>query len=276
MNFDTLAESIISSLTVVEEGRLKKDYKYSNISVNADKLLSKLHAGDFEPLIKSWSDHSRYGSLTQQQVTDVIDKVGQEIKEMEPASYSELRGAIQAVADEAYRDKGPRRKTFIERLTKAISNLITHKEYDLVSVGTGTPTLEVDDQAEEEGSEMSKLETAIYNFVDQSETPTTAQEIEAQFPASQDTVEAMVSKGLLNKQGDAFVSGDKTSEDQEPDDFENAPVVDIPEIEGEEDDDILGSDDSVASNFKGSRENFDDDDLGFTGGDDYVPSWRRR
>lgn len=260
MKFDNLVESFINGL--VNEGRTSNISKYSYINVDADKMLNKLHSGDFDILIKSWAGSPRYAGLSEEELNDVMADVTSEISEMKPDSFDDLRSTIFNAVDKVYQNKGARRKTYDERLTKAITNLIIHKEYGLIS--TEKPEdYEEDGQGKEKAEYdiegLSPAESDIYEFIKQADEPTSTVEIQQQFPNSQDIVDSLISKGFIEKEGNIFSVKEKEGADltMEPEeDFEENP---------------LEADEDVASTFKSTfgRNNEEDEDAG------YLPSWKR-
>lgn len=274
MKFDKFVNNIMTSL--VEEGRMPKSSKFSNINVDTKKLSEKLSSGDFDVLLKGWSDNSRYGNISETELTDTLSKVSSKIETYQPSSLSDLNGAISSVADELYATKGPRRKTFTERLTKAISNLILHKEYGLVTVGSGIASSQDEDDEEistmkKNTSEydvegMSERESAIYEFIKQSDNPTTKQEIESQFPQSLDVVNGLIRKGFITKENDTYSA--KTETDY-------TPVLDINDEE-EIEEDPFEVDPDARSTFKQTFGDTRSDEGEWDEWDrDQVPSWLR-
>lgn len=266
MKFDILVENIINDL--LAEGRMAKTAKYANIRVDSDKMLQKLNDGDFDIIIKSWSGNPRYANLSEETLKEVVRKVGENIKEMEPSSFSELRGNIESIVDEFYVNKGPKRKTYDERLTKAVTNLILHKEYDLISMGEPTiqPQTEEGEQKEKYDIEnLSSTESAIYEFVSKADEPTSVQEVENQFPQSSEIVNSLIEKGFLERVGNNLVAKEQESV--------FTPVLDTDEEEDEID--PLSVDPDITSTFKNTFGKMSEDDFDYEGGSDYVPSWQR-
>ena len=264
MKFDILVENIIKDL--VTEGRTPKSLKYANIRVDSDKMLEKLNAGDFDIILQSWEGTPRYGNLSKETLKDVVAKVAENIKEMEPNSFSELRDNIESVVDQFYINKGPKRKTYDERLTKAVTNLILHKEYELVSSAEPTISHEEEEEKSHDIENLSNIESAVYEFVSKADGPTTEQEIEAQFPQSKTIVDSLIEKGFLEKFDDKITAKEKG--------VDEVPLLDIEDEDEEED--PLNIDSDITSTFKNtfgkSRESDEED---YAGSSDYIPSWAR-
>lgn len=259
MKFDVLAESIISSL--VNEGRLAKASKFANISVDADKLAEKLDAGDFEILTKGWAGNPRYASLSEDEIKDVIKNVATQIAEYQPSSYQDLNSTIEGVVDNVYANKGPNRKTYNARLTKAIANLITHKEYGLISIGEAPKTQE--NEYDIEG--LSQVESAVLDFITQADVPTNIKDVEAQFANGSDIVDSLVEKGFVKREGDILTASDSE---------EGGKVLDV---EDEDEEDPLEAEPDVARAYRstvGNTRSYDDDSSDDTSMG-YVPSWER-
>ncbi len=266
MQFDTLVETFISNL--IEEGRTSNISKYSSINIDADKMSNKFAAGDFDILIKSWAGSPRYASLSEEQLKQVMSDVTAEITEMQPRSFDDLRDSVYRVVDKMYENKGARRKTYDERLTKAITNLILHKEYDLVSTGESSGEdygndIEGEDESSFDSENLTEIESAIYEFVKQADSPTSMAEVEAQFANSKDIVDSLIKKGILSKDGSML------SVKEDGDDY--TPILDRDEDDFTEN--PLEADEDIASTFKNT--------FGRSMGDDFedagrTPSWRRR
>ena len=259
MKFDVLAESIISSM--VNEGRLPKSSKYSNISVDADKLVEKLNAGDFEILTKGWAGNPRYAGLSEDEIKEVIQNVASEIGQYEPSSFDELNSTVEGVVDNVYANKGPNRKTYNARLTKAIVNLITHKEYGLVTIGEAPKAQE--NEYDVEG--LSQVESAVLDFITQADVPTTIKDIESQFANGSNVVDSLIEKGFVKRDGDTIVPSDAQ---------EGGRVLDT---EDEDEEDPLEVEPDIARTYRstvGSSRSYDDDEGG-DGSMGYVPSWDR-
>jgi hypothetical protein len=267
MRFNVLAESIISDM--LSEGRMSKVSKYSSIGVDSEKMLEKFKAGDFDIILKSWVGSPRYAGLTEEEIRNILSGVISSITERNPSSFDELSDSIMSVVDNAYQDKGPRRKTYNERLTKAIRNLILHKEYDLIKTGESTS---IDDslESEEESDEqkptfdiegLSQIESAVYEFIKQADNPTSISELSETFDDPESVTNSLIQKGLIKREGSNFVTAedsDMTNILDTDDDFEGNP---------------LEADSDVASTFK--------DTFGRQGSEEYgdagdIPSWRRR
>lgn len=267
MKFDILVENIIKDL--VNEGRTPKSSKYANIKVDADKMLQKLNDGDFDVFIKSWSGSPRYANLDEETLKRAIQQSAENIKEMEPNSFSELRDNIMNIVDSFYENKGPKRKTYDERLTKAITNLILHKEYELVSMTEPVPTAQEEEERTMDLENLTKIESAIYEFVSRADGPSTMEEIEAQFPQSDTIVDSLVEKGFLERMGNTVVAKENGLSGGG-----FTPILDTEDEEEEED--VLSADPDVTSSFKntfGKSSQLDDAD--YEGSSDYVPSWKR-
>ena len=259
MKFDILAESIISSL--LEEGRLAKSSKFAHISVDGDKLAEKLNAGDFEILTKGWAGNPRYASLSEEEIKDVIQNVASGITESQPSSFDELRSSVESVVDNVYANKGPNRKTYNARLTKAIVNLITHKEYDLVSIGEAPRTEE--DEYDVEG--LSQVESAVLDFITQAEEPTNIKDVETQFANGSTIVDSLVEKGFVNRDGDMLTASGEDGSGK------------LLDIDDEDEENPLDAEPEVARAFKstmGNTREYEDDSSDDTSMG-YVPSWAR-
>jgi hypothetical protein len=260
MKFDVLAESIISSL--VNEGRLSKASKYSHISVDANKLAEKLNSGDFEILTKGWAGNPRYASLSEDEIKEVIQNVASEIGQYEPSSFDELNSTIESVVDNVYANKGPNRKTYNARLTKAIVNLITHNEYGLVTIGEAPKAQE--NEYDVEG--LSQVESAVLDFITQAELPTNIKDVESQFSNGSDIIDSLIEKGFVNRDGDTLVASGHE---------QGGRVLDT---EDEDEENPLEIEPDIARTYRstlGSSRSYDDDDsedrsMG------YVSSWKRR
>ena len=182
MRFNVLAESIISDM--LSEGRMSKVSKYSSIGVDTEKMLEKLNAGDFDIILKSWVGSPRYAGLTEEEIRSIVSGVVSNITENNPSSFDELSDSIMSVVDRAYQDKGPRRKTYNERLTKAIRNLILHKEYELIKNGESN-SIDTSSESEEMSDDqkpvfdiegLTSIESAVYEFIKQADNPTSISE----------------------------------------------------------------------------------------------------
>jgi hypothetical protein len=266
MRFNVLAESIINDM--VSEGRMSKVSKYSSIGVDAEKMLEKLNAGDFDIILKSWVGSPRYAGLTEEEIRNIVSGVVSNIAETNPSSFDELSDSIMNVVDKAYQDKGPRRKTYDDRLTKAIRNLILHKEYDLIKTGDSN-SIDTSSESEEMSDEqkptfdiegLTSIESAVYEFIKQADNPTSISELSETFDDPEGITASLLQKGLIKKEGSNFVASedsDMTNILDTDDDFEENP---------------LEADSDVASTFK--------DTFGRQGSEEYgdagdMPSWRR-
>jgi len=249
MKFDILAESILSSL--VNEGRLAKKSKYANISVDVDKLTEKLNAGDFEVLIKAWAGSRRYSHLSEDQIKDVIKNVASEIAEYQPSSFEELNSTIESVVDNVYANKGPHRKTYNARLTKSISNLITHKEYGLVSM-VEAPRAEENDY-DLEG--LTQVESAILEFISNSDTPTNVKEVNMHFSNADDIIDSLIQKGFITRDGDVLTASSKAG---------SARLLDTDNNDREN---PLDADEDIRTSFSRSMRQRDQDEYDSSMGD---------
>lgn len=274
MKFDKIVNTVIKEM-VLTEGRTPKLSKYSNIAVDTAKLGEKIEAGDFDVLIKSWSGSPKYGNLSEEDIKSALTSVKDNIETYQPTSLKDLFSAIESPVDEIYSSKGPRRKTFTDRLTKSISNLILHKEYDLISVGMGSETPNYsetdDDETSSTGREefdvegLSSIQSAIYEFIKQSDAPTTEQELNNQFPNDADAIQELLTKGLITKEGNTF------SLPSEPSDI---PLLDIEDEEEEED--PFETDPNARETFKRTFGDTRSDEGEWDEWDrDQVPSWLR-
>ena len=260
MKFDTLANDIISEM--LEEGRTAKNLKYANISIDADKMLEKLNSGDFDVIVNSWSGSPRYANLSEDSIKQLLSSVVESIKTRNPSDFDELRNAVNMSVDSVYKNKGDRRKTYTDRMTKAVVNLILHDEYKLVAPGDSTS-----DMSEEgESDDMTSLESAIYEFVKQSDVETTLSDVEAQFNGSKEVVDSLIKKGFLQKQGNTL------SVKEDDDSF--VPTLEIDD-EDAEFEDPLEADEDIKSTFKSSfKDTFDDGrDIDLDYDRDYRPYW---
>jgi hypothetical protein len=266
MRFNVLAESIINDM--VSEGRMSKVSKYSSIGVDTEKMLEKFNAGDFDIILKSWVGSPRYAGLTEEEIRNIVSGVVSNIAETNPSSFDELSDSIMNVVDKAYQDKGPRRKTYDDRLTKAIRNLILHKEYDLIKTGESN-SIDTSSDSEEMSDEqkptfdvegLTSIESAVYEFIKQADNPTSISELSETFDDPESITASLLQKGLIKKEGNNFVASedsDMTNILDTDDDFEENP---------------LEADSDVASTFK--------DTFGRQGSEEYgdagdLPSWRR-
>lgn len=283
MNFDKIANQIIKTNSLIREGRTPKSSKYSNISVNIDKFGEMINSGDFEVLLKSWAGNPKYGNLTEDELNTILAKSKESLETYQPTSLKDVYDAIYYVADDAYKAKGPRRKTFTDRLTKNISNILIHKEYDLISIGAGVSTSENDMETDMEDDEtprfrsdsakkydvegLSSIESAIYEFIKQSDTPTTKQELEAQFPGNMHIANDLVAKNLVTRDGDSFMQ--KTSDGM-------TSILDVDDDDKDYDEDPFDSDIDARDTFKRTFGDTRSDEGEWDEWDrDQVPSWLR-
>lgn len=241
MKFDILAENILTSL--IKEGRLAKNSKFANISVDSEKFAEKLNSGDFEVLIKAWAGSPRYSHLSENQIKEALRNVASEIAEYEPSSFEELNSTIESVIDDVYANKGPHRKTYTARLTKSISNLITHKEYGLVSLGQAPKSEENDYDLEG----LSQVESAVLDFISNSDTLTTIKDVENQFSNGNDIVNSLIEKGFITRDGDVLVVSDSEH---------GAKLLDIKD---DNEENPLEADDDIGTSFSRSRRENDQD-----------------
>jgi hypothetical protein len=253
MKFDILAESIITNL--LNEGRLAKTSKYSNIQIDAAKLLNKLEEGDFHVLISSWANNARYANISEEKLTDLIKNISNEISEYQPSTYEELLQTISGVVDTVYENKGPNRKTLTSRLTKSIANLITHKEYGLVTVGE--PKKETNKE-----EKVSEKEESALNFVNQSEEPSDYNEVLRHLTGTfgieedeaQEIINNLVNSGSLRKEGNSLIANNEEDHSARALDFENEeedehPLNYAPDVEATYRRTIGSDEDYLSSNY---------------------------
>jgi hypothetical protein len=262
MKFDNLANNIISEM--LEEGRTAKNLKYANISIDSDKMLEKLNSGDFDVIVNSWSGSPRYANLSEDSIKQLLSSVVEGIKTRNPSDFDELRNAVNMSVDSVYQNKGDRRKTYTDRMTKAVVNLILHDEYNLVVPGENTSDMPEEEEGESE--EMTSLESAIYEFVKQSDVETSLSDVEAQFNDSKEVVDSLIKKGLLKKEGNTLSVIE--------DDGSFTPTLEIDDADSEFED-PLEADQDIKSTFKNSfKDTFDDDRNNDLDSDrDYRPYW---
>jgi len=242
MKFDTLIEHYTQEY-YLKEARTSNIDKFALIQINADKMLQKLNDGDFDVLITSWEGSPRYGNLDSNQIKSTLREIAESIKENSPTDFTSLRGLISSILDNFYSYKGEKRKTYVERFAKSIINLIVHKEYGLASKGEEMEdSFENDSEytgmikSEEDVWGMTTAESSIYNFIKQSEETTTVRDIEAQFPNSEDILDSMLAKGIIDKVGNEIYIRDSESDDipvldPDLDEGDSNPLDDSPEIE---------------------------------------------
>jgi hypothetical protein len=115
---------------------------------------------------------------------------------------------------------------------------------------------------------MTSLESAIYEFVKQSDVETSLSDVEAQFNDSKEVVDSLIKKGLLQKQGNTL--------SVKEDDGSFTPTLEIDDADSEFED-PLEADEDIKSTFKNSfKDTFDDDrDNDLDSDRDYRPYWDR-
>jgi hypothetical protein len=196
MKFDILVEQ---HLKILSEAGVSRTSKYSNIHINADRLLEKLEAGDFDILITSWANNKKYGNVSEENIKEVITKLVDDIKTYEISSFEDLKDTIESIADGIYSDKGFRRQSFVHRLTNSIAGLVMHKEYDLVSV---LPPKQ-EGQEEDALTGLTEVENAVVDYIEHSEEPVTLDILNKHFSGADSIVETLAEKGIVavNPQG---------------------------------------------------------------------------
>jgi len=241
MKFDILAENIIYT---IEEGRFKKEEKFSNIEVNGEELQNLLNSGALDSHLENLANKARYSNLSAEQLKQIISEITEEIKISQPSSFEELKDSIQTVADSVYSDKGSKRKTLVDRLTKSVGNIILSPSLGVVSQG------EIVRKSENkpESNNLKAHEIELINFINQSEEPTTYEQavehIAHNFAVETEDAEQIVKKimasGAITREGDFLAVNDEyvaSEEDKEPsseEEIEKAIRKDNQDYEGDE------------------------------------------
>jgi hypothetical protein len=190
MNFNTLVENYLVDL---EEGRMQKSDKFSNFEIDTQTLNDKLENGSFDVIITAWSNHSKYGNITTEQLKNVIREVSNNVEEYGISTYEDLKSTVENITDNVYENKGIKRKTLVDRLTKAVINLIFHKEYDLVNLNV-TP---VRQDSEDELTGLTEVENAVVDYIEHSEEPVTLDVLNRNFSGADSIVDTLTQKGIV-------------------------------------------------------------------------------
>ncbi len=115
--------------TVIKEGRLAKNDVYSNIEIDATGFQTKLSEGKVDGLIQEWASKSWLGGIPAEKLRAILDQIAKDLVEFPPTSYEEMQGTISSVIS-----KSVNRKDLQVKLTRKVSNLLTTKEFNLITV----------------------------------------------------------------------------------------------------------------------------------------------
>jgi len=200
MNFNTLVESYLTS---IEEGRKLKSDKFSNFEIDTQKLNEMLDNGSFDVFLTAWADHAKYGNVSVEQIKDSIRKVSSEVEEYGIDTYADLKSTVERVTDSVYEDKGMGRKTLVDRLTKAIINLIFHKEYNLVNLDVVSQSRP---EPEDEMTGLSEVENAVVEYIDHSEEPVTLDILNKHFSGANTIIDSLVEKKIVSVNPDGVIT----------------------------------------------------------------------
>jgi len=196
MKFDILVEQ---HLKLLSEAGVSRSSKFSNIEIDADRLLEKLNAGDFDILINSWANNKKYGNVSEENIKQVIAKLAEDIKTYEISNFEDLKDTVESITDDIYSDKGFRRQSFVARLSSSIAGLVMHKEYELVSV---LPPKQ-ERQEEDALTGLTEVENAVVDYIDHSEEPVTLEILNKHFSGADSIIDTLAQKGIVavNTQG---------------------------------------------------------------------------
>lgn len=199
MKFDILVEN---HLKMLSEAGVSRSSKFSNIEIDADRLLEKLNAGDFDILITTWANNKKYGNISEEKIKEVISKLAEDIKTYDISSFEDLKDTIDSIADDVYSDKGFRRQSFVSRLTSSIAGLVMHKEYELVNVKQP----EQKRQEEDELTGLTEVENAVVDYLEHSEEPQTIEDLDKQFSGADSIVDSLTQKGVVYVDTQGFIN----------------------------------------------------------------------
>jgi hypothetical protein len=226
MNFDLLAEHIIST---IEEGRPQKTEKYSSIVVDGEKLKQMLESGDLDSAIESLSNNPRYANLAPEKIKEILTNISNEIEEYQPTSFDELKSTFESAIYNAYAHMGPRRKTFVDRLTRSLGNVVL-KADGVVSKGEETTKA----SSREENildTELTEIESSLFDYIRNADSETTTEEairyVTGNFQLEEedavDTINSLINKGVLTNEDGILVPKEETTSSTaiEDEDIEN-------------------------------------------------------
>lgn len=199
MKFDTLVENY---LNIFSEAYVNRSSKYSNIEIDANKLIEKLNSGDFDILISSWANNIKYGNVSEEVIKGLINSLAKDIETYEISSFDDLKDTIDSLADDVYANKGMRRQSYVQRLTNSVAGLIMHKEYGLVTARE--PRIEKPEEDALTG--LTEVENGVVDYIQQAEEPLTVDDLSKQFSNAQDIVDSLINKNVLYKDNEGFVS----------------------------------------------------------------------
>lgn len=207
--FNFLVENMLVDL---KEGRIPKSAQFSNIEIDASSFADKLKAGDMNELIEAWSTKKWLGGLPQDKIREILNNLAEDLIEYPPRSYTELWAQIETKVREGV----PTRKDLVQKMTRVTANLLTDPSFGLIK------TVEAPAETEQEGerkasieseAELSDVAEKTLDYIRQSDEPSEYADVVKYITGSfakeeneaEATIKELISKNLIEKQGDNLV-----------------------------------------------------------------------
>jgi hypothetical protein len=211
--FNFLVENMLVDL---KEGRIPKSAQFSNIEIDASAFADKLNAGDMNELIEAWSTKKWLGGLPQDKIREILNNLAADLTEYPPRSYTELWAQIETQVREGV----PTRKDLVQKMTRVTANLLTDPSFGLIKTVEAPAETKGSSRTEtlEDEEELSEVAEKALEYVRQAEEPSeyadVVKYITGSFAKEESEAEAIVkeliSKNLIEKQGDTLVPKEET------------------------------------------------------------------
>jgi hypothetical protein len=207
--FNFLVENMLVDL---KEGRIPKSAQFSNIEIDASSFADKLKAGDMNDLIDAWSAKKWLGNLPVEKIREILSSLAEDLTEFPPRSYTELWAQIETKVREGV----PTRKDLVQKMTRVTSNLLTDPSFGLIKVVEAPEETEAPKRVSsvEDEEELTEVEEKTLDYIRQAEEPSEYSDVVKYITGSfakeeneaQDVIKDLISKKLIEKQGDNLVA----------------------------------------------------------------------
>jgi hypothetical protein len=201
-------------LVDLNEGRIPKSAQFSNIEIDASAFADKLKAGDMNELIEAWSTKKWLGGLPQDKIREILNNLAADLTEYPPRSYTELWAQIETQVREGV----PTRKDLVQKMTRVTANLLTDSSFGLIKTVEAPAETENTRETPEDEEELSEVAEKALEYVRQADEPSeytdVVKYITGSFAKEESEADAvikeLISKNLIEKQGDTLVPKEET------------------------------------------------------------------
>jgi hypothetical protein len=211
--FNFLVENMLVDLN---EGRIPKSAQFSNIELDASAFADKLKGGDMNELIEAWSTKKWLGNLPQDKIREILNNLAEDLTEYPPRSYTELWAQIESKVREGV----PTRKDLVQKMTRVTANLLTDPSFGLIKTveAPAEEKPQVNKVASNDEEELSDVAEKTLEYVRQADEPSEYADVVKYITGSfakeeneaEDVIKELISKNLIEKQGDTLVPKEET------------------------------------------------------------------